>query len=221
MTKLPTSTLFAALTTVFAASTAAQSLDGTVVTDPQANTATYTFHVDGPPLGQSVLFTSLRQGIPLQFPGLYGALLVDPNWVVPLTTLSLDGAGQGTWSMQAPWQFANGLPLFTQAFAIDQQQNLAFTNFVGNVAFDVNLPFVFGMGVSSDYVGGNLDVMIENGPAGGNVTVWVNGGQKATGMLVLDGNGNGTVTTPVPGGMQRGDTVTILVNGQPVRTWQH
>ena len=53
------------------------------------------------------------------------------------------------------------------------------------------------------------------------MTILVNGGQKAQVFLILGPNGQGTNTLPVPGGMEPGDTVTVLVNGVPVTNYVH
>ncbi|MCA8975508.1 MAG: hypothetical protein KDC98_12365 [Planctomycetes bacterium] len=222
MTKLLTNVFFAALTSALLAPATAQNLDSHVTQDPNAGLAIYDFHFNGPPRGVGYLLFSLRQSPgPLQFPGIYGGLMIDPLYVAPYGFTPLDGLGQGGLQLLARWPVANGLPLFAQGVMLDQASQLAFTNFTCSAIFDVNVPLAAGMGVAADYVRGNINVNITGGPANGNVTVWVNGGQKATGMLVLGANGSGSISVPVPGGMQRGDQVTILVNGQPVRTWRH
>lgn len=78
-----------------------------------------------------------------------------------------------------------------------------------------NLPAV---ALNSGVNNGNVTVNFGTGPASANVTILVNGGQKAQGFLILGPNGQGSTTVPLPGGIVRGDTVTVLVNGCRSRT---
>lgn len=205
-----------------AAPATAQELTAGVVRNPN-DTVTYTIDLQGPPRGLGFTLVSLLQSPqPIQIPGIWNALLVDPTLGAPLHTVPFNALGQARDQLVAPLAVANGLPVFSQAVMLDPVGQLAFADFGLGVFFaPPPLPMVPNMGIASDYNNGNINVNITRGPGGGNVTVWVNGGQKATGMLVLQPDGSGSITVPVPGGMQRGDNVTILVNGQPVQTWNH
>ena len=198
---------------------AAQDLNAGVTVNPAAGTATYNFQIQGPPNGLALPAVSLRLGPPLQFPGLLGTLDLDPFFLIslPLLPLPLSGFGQGQFTVPLP--ICNQLPLMMQAVVIDPLHNnqIAFSD--AGAACPVvqpanpNMPAVV---MVSGVNNGQVTVNFAAGPGGANVMILVNGGQKAQGFLILGPGGQGSTTVPVPGGIQPGDTVTVLVNGVPV-----
>lgn len=210
---------FALATLLATAAAPAQDLDGQVVRDPNAGLATYTFQFDGPPRGCAYLFVSpWLLPSPFQVGGIHNPLFINPILGLPPFGAALDAAGQGGLQFVLPMSVADGLVMQSQALMIEATPaaQLAFTPFIANV-----IATPPGMSLAADYVRGNINVRFAQGPAGGNVTVWVNGGQKATGRFILGANGQGGTSVPVPGGLESGDRVTILVDGQPVREWTH
>lgn len=212
------STLLLALCTAPATS---QSLEIEASIDPYVDIVMYELLVSGPPLGQAYVFASLRQGDPMWFPGIHGELLIDPGFAMPLGAVPLDASGQGYLALFAPLPIGNGLPLFGQSVTMDGAAQLFFSNFSCGLAQLVHLPIAFGMGVASHYAVGLYRLRVTDGPAGGLAELLVNGGQKAIILTTLDGDGDGEVVGPVPGGMQRGDTVAIRINGVVVKQWVH
>jgi hypothetical protein len=201
----------------------AQDLTATITVDPGTNTATYGFTVQGPANGWCFPAASLRLLPDLQFPGVLGSLQIDPLLMFALPMLPLDPFGSGGLQFQVPLPLATQLPLMLQAAVIDPANNqIAFCD-VGVVmpCFQPANPNLPAVALSTAYNDGNLTVTFATGPANANVTILVNGGQKAQAFLILGPNGQGTNTLPVPGGMERGDTVTVLVNGVPVTNYVH
>lgn len=203
----------------------AQDLDAQVVQDPNAGLAIYTATVQGPPGGLAFPFVSFLQTNPIPFPNVFGNLLIDPGLSLNLPFLSLNNQGLGALNIQGPFAVTNGLPLFFQAVVVDPWNNnqLAFTDFgcaVPRFVQPANPALPPAM-FQTKYNNGVLRVDFTLGPPNANITVWVNGGQKATGYLVLDANGQGSVQVQIPGGMQHGDDVQVLVNGTPMLNYNH
>jgi len=230
MTKFSICKLFPAAAFLSASIAAAQTLDADVVTDPNAGTCTYTIDLWGPPSGTSLFVASLLQAPPFQLPGIWGEFEIDDTLMVPIGLVPLNPAGQGQAQVNGPAGLANELPLFFQALVIDNQQQLAFPNFAMAVPAAAPPPAgPVGPAAPPAFISGTkyngatriMTTTFTLGPAGGNVTVLVNGGQKAQGFMVLNGAGQGQLNLPIPGGMTPGDNVTILINGQPVTSWNH
>ncbi|MCR9244351.1 MAG: hypothetical protein NXI31_04915 [bacterium] len=200
----------------------AQDLTADVVRDPSSGTVTYTIDLDGPPRGLAFPFVSLLQGPPVFFPGVIGPLLVDPILIVPMGVVPLVNQQQQIGQIQAPIGAANGLPLFFQALVVDQQNQVALSDF--GVAVPRWLPANAqrpAVGLTATVNNGVIDVVFGTGPGNANVTIQVNGGRKAAGNLVLDSTGMGTGAVQVPGGMQPGDHVQVFVNGEVVLDYGH
>lgn len=222
MKTLPT--LSFAFAAILSQGIAAQELEAEVVQDPNAGLAIYTATVQGPPGGLCFPFVSFGQIHPQLYPNVFGNLLIDPNLSLTLPFLPLTNQGLGTSTVQGPITLTNHLPLFFQAVVVDlmNANQLAFTDFgVAVPRFQPANPNLPAAVFQSKYNNGVLRVDFSTAPANANITVWVNGGQKASGMVVLDGNGQGTISVPVPGGMQPNDNVQVLVNGTPMINYNH
>lgn len=215
--------LGALLSTVLAASTAAQTLDVGVVPDPNAGLATYDFRFSGPPNGQAWVGASLRTTpFPVPVPPISGALMIDPSMGGLAGLWPIGPTGSGTGSFQVPLAIANGLPLMSQAIvATPRLSAFGFTD------YGMALWFESPRDAAGTFIAGYrhrlraLDVDFSAGPAGANVMILVNGGQKAQGFLILDGNGQGRLLLQIAGGLVHGDRITILVNNQVLESWRH
>lgn len=202
----------------------AQDLDAHVTMDPNAGTANYGFQIQGPQNGLALPVLSLRLGPPLQFPGLLGTFDLDPLFLVSMPLLPLSPSGFGLGQLTLPLPLCNQLPLMMQAVVVDPQHNnqLAFCDFgVSCPVFQPANPNLPAVVAAVAFNNGQVTAQFSTGPAGANVTILVNGGQKAQGFLILGPNGQGSTSVPVPGGIQRGDIVTVLVNGVPVSNLTH
>lgn len=222
MNKLTTFSFLLTAAASLSQALAAQDLTADVVRDPSSNTVTYTIDLDGPPRGLAFPFVSLLQGPPQFFPGVLGPLLVDPILIVPMGFVPLVNQQQQIGQIQAPIGAANGLPLFFQALVVDQQNQVALSDF--GVAVPRWLPATAqrpAVGLTATVNNGVIDVVFGTGPGNANVTIAVNGGRKAAGNLVLDSTGMGTGSVQVPGGMQPGDSVQVFVNGEVVLDYGH
>lgn len=206
------------LLAAIAADARAQTLTGCVQRDPQADLAIYTMDLQGPPNGTAFTLVSLRLGPPLPVPGVHNALLIDPLLGGPLHVLPLDASGWCRDQLAVPMAIANNLPVAMQAVMVSPLNQLAFTNVAGAVPVRMAPPAPAAPRVefNGSFSGPNYVLQILSGPPGANVTVLVNGGQTATGYLITGANGQGQITVPIPGGVQPGTGVTVLVDGVPV-----
>ncbi len=117
----------ATLALTLTAAASAQSLDGEVVRNPD-DTVTYTVHVDGPPGGQTALFLSpFLLPNPLQIPGFFHSLHIDPLYMTSLGGVPLNPFGQGCWTLTVPHVTALNVPIYFQTINVDTQLNLAFS----------------------------------------------------------------------------------------------
>ncbi len=198
----------------------AQDLDADVQRDPAADLAIYTLHVDGPPGGSAFLFGGLSIVPPYQFPSVLFPLYIDPFAVVgPIgPQVFLGPTGQFQYQFFLPMQQLEHVHLHFQVIAVDPAFQLAATNLVSAIqgaappAVPINLEW------SGSYrTNPNVYTLKLMGQPGANVRLLVNGGQKAEGLVVLDENGEGTITLPV--NLDEGDGLSIENNGQPVHGW--
>jgi hypothetical protein len=195
-----------------------QDLQGSVTIDRNAGLATYRFDITGPPNGTGFTLASLLLAPqPIQIQPALNLLFLDPFLGGPLHILPLGPLGRGLDQLPVPLPIAQGLPVMMQAVVLEPGPagRLAFTDLA------VAVPFTSGpsSGVAGSYNDGVYSVGFTGYGPGSPIEVSVNGGAPVTGTI--DGAGNGRIDVPMPGGPQRGDAITVKVNGVTVATWRH
>ncbi len=209
--------LFVAACAALAAPAHTQDLTAGVSQDPQGNVAMYTCTVTAPPGSFAFGAGSLLLGPPLPYPGIQNPLLIDPLLLFGLGVQPIGPSGLGHFQIPAPMPIVNNMPVMMQAAVVDPLGIIALSDVGGAVPGNfAPAPVAPRVQFNGSFNGNNYTLQMLAGPARANVRVLVNGGQRATGYLITDGNGQGQVTVPIPGGVQPGDRVTIEVNGWPV-----
>jgi hypothetical protein len=222
----PLSTLAAVLLSVcLHGSPAAQTLDGTVAVDPTAGTATYTLTVTAPPGSQTWYFASpwiLQPPIRLPFIQV-GQLWLDPLLLVDVGFPAVSGPnGLAATRFVLPAPVTQGWPLCFQSVVLDPRGVLALSNW-GSL-YHNNSPNDNGR---MDYIAkydqaqGRMRFGVTNGAGSAGVIIKVNGGQKAEFAFNLQPDGSADVQIPVPGGLQRHDTVEVWYQGALLAWWSY
>lgn len=210
-------TLLAALLITSTAPLAAQTFDGTVARDERAGLAIYDFQFQGPPNGLSALYLGpTLLAPPFQLP--IGSLFLSPPLLSLSPILPMDPFGQGQFRFTVPLPVVDGLALAFQPVFIDirQQNTVRLSNralSLGTGASPRDLPFDYAFGYGTE---GNLRLAC-GAPAGTRVEIRLvnNGNVRASGHTTVGNNGRGGIAVNAPGGVQRGDQVELLVDGQP------
>lgn len=215
--RLLKTSLLATLLASSAATTCAQSFDGSITRDPNAGLAIYDFNFNGPSNGLGALYLGPTLMVPaFQLP--IGSLYLMPPLLPLSPILPMDPLGQGQFRFTVPLPVVDGLALAFQPVFIDlQRQNtVRLSNralSLGTGASPRDLPFDYAFGYGTE---GNMRFTC-GAPAGTRVEVRLvnNGNVRAGGQTMVGANGRGSVAFNAPGGVQRGDQVEVLVDGQP------
>jgi len=121
-----------------AAAASAQTLDGTVVRNPDS-TVTYAIDLDGPPLGTAFVLVSPVLA-PMPIPTPYGLCYLDPAATLSLGSAKLDPAGHGRMSLTVPAGATDGYGLWFQSVNVDR----------GIVRLGLNHALLFHVGDHND-----------------------------------------------------------------------
>lgn len=216
-------TLIAAASFALATASVAQDLTADVVRDPAANTATYDFHFNGPPRGVAFLYGAFDVlPFPQQIPGIFGLLEFDPAnaaFVCPVVFPPL--GGPANCQIQLPMRLWEDVNLHFQGLVIDAANNVALTPLASVIqgadpvgAAPGNLCLEWAGSYSKNPDTYTLKV---KGPAGTQVRLLINGGQTASGAVIIPAGGEATIQIPVT--LNKGDGLAIEKNGQVIRTW--
>jgi hypothetical protein len=208
--KLTTACLFLAASTHLQA----QSLDGTVVRDPAADTVTYDFHLDGPPLGHALIWTGpWMLSDPYLSP--FGPLWIDPFALYRASPfLPLDPLGPRSLQGIIPsWETA-GLPLLFQSLFVDSSNQLRFSANAMLLLQNCHIPCNVDYGLNYDTQSADIRAT-GNGSPGATVVVQVvnAGGPRYSATALVLQDGTFALQGTVPGGIQSDDKLQILCNG--------
>jgi hypothetical protein len=202
----------------FSAVPRAQSIDGEVLRDPNADLATYTIDIDGPPRGTAQVFAGLFLfSSPIQLIP-FGPWWLDTTFVLPLTPpLLLDPQGATQFRFDLPLDLSSGIPLTFQCLNIDVVGNLRLSNnavALGHNAAPPQPQKNFDYTFAYDTGGSELRVAGAATPgAVVEIRVVDSSGTVATMSTTVPASGKFGLNLTVPGGVTEQHDVLVTCDG--------